>query len=105
MEEATEELKTAKTKLATAETKLADAETELNDAKKNLADAQSQYDKEKNPSKKITEKFERARVVADRCTDVVTSKEATVNSKQAVILDLKNDARSLTAAAPGKCER
>ena len=114
MEEATVELRAAKTELATAEDKLATAEDELKTAKAKLAtaedklaNAQTEYDNHsvKRP-KEITEKLKRAREDFTLCSNTVNSKEAMVVSKQNVLTNLKIDARLLSAApAPGKFER
>ena len=115
MEEAIEELKTAKTKLDTAETKLADAETELidakkelteakkelNDAKKKLADAQSQYDYHTvDRPQQITDDYNLAQQVVTRCSNAV-------DSLRVLFVSLKKDVQNLSAAAaaPGKFER
>ena len=92
MEEAIEELKTAKTELATAKTELATAKTEL-------ATAKTEYDKDEKPSKKITDIYNRAREDVTRCSN-------TVNSIRAYCVTLNNTVLSLSAAAaPGKFER
>ena len=100
MEEAIEELSTAKTELATAKRKLVEAEGKL-------VTVQTEYDNQiDNLTPKTIEKLKRAQIVADRCTDVVTSKESMVVSKQSVLTNLEIHARSLSAAAaPGKFER
>jgi len=85
MEEATKELKTAKAKLEAAEEKLVTAQTE--------------YDKEEIPSKKITDIYNRAR-------EDFTLRSNAVNSKEAILIDVRKDVRLLSAAAaaPGKFE-
>jgi len=114
MEEATEELKTAKTKLdttetelteakrklATAEDKLVTAEDKLATAEDKLVTAQTQYDDHTvDRPQHIINDYNRAQDIVTRCSN-------TVNSIRAYCVTLNNTVLSLSAAAaPGKFER
>jgi len=107
MEEATEELKTAKTKLDTTETelteakrKLATAEDKLATAEDKLVTAQTQYDDHTvDRPQHIINDYNRAQDIVTRCSN-------TVNSIRAYCVTLNNTVLSLSAAAaPGKFER
>jgi len=100
MEEAIEELSTAKTELATAKRKLVEAEGKL-------VTVQTEYDNQiDNLTPKTINDYNRAREDFTLCSNTVNSKENMVVSKQSVLTNLEIHARSLSAAAaPGKFER